>query len=457
MAGFKFNLTPRDVPAVNTKYRTIQTQIPVPESLEIFEKIDKYESTAMHGQMPVVWDRASDFQVHDAWGNTWIDFTSTIFVTNAGHSNPRILKAIQDVIDKPLLHTYTYASKERADYLEYLIEQTPPQFQKAFFLSAGTEATECGLKLMREYANKTEKRKPGVVCFEGNWHGRTMGAQMMGWNPAQKEWIGHQDPNIYHLPFPYPWRKDAMADPAAYFRNGMDTLIKVHGLDPKLDLCGFMMETFQGWGAVFYPPEFVQEVERFAREHDMLLAFDEMQAGFGRTGKLFGYQHYGVEADILCCGKGAGSGVPLSIVLSNTKVMDLFAIGSMSSTHSANPMVCAVGKANLEALIEDGLIENSKKLGKLFHDRLNAIKTRFPEHISWIQGKGLVAAVIFNDPEGNPLASLCDKICEFGMHRGLLTVHTGRESIKLAPPLSINEEALLEGLATFESCIADSI
>ena len=137
--------------------------------------------------------------------------------------------------------------------------------------------------------------------------------------------------------------------------------------------------------------------------------------------------------------------------------MDLFAIGSMSSTHSANPMVCAVGKANLEALIEDGLIENSRELGKLFHSRLNEIKARLPKHIGWSQGKGLVAAVIFTDPEGTPLASLCDKICELGMQRGLLTVHTGRESIKLAPPLSINEEALLDGLATFETCIADCV
>lgn len=457
MAGFKFNLTPKDVPLVDTKYRTIKTQIPAPESLEIFEKMDKYESTAMHGQMPVVWDRAGDFQVHDAWGNTWIDFTSTIFVTNAGHGNPRIIEAIKRVADKPLLHTYTYANKERADYLEYLIENTPPQFQKAFFLSAGTEATECGLKLMREYARLKSKRRPGVICFEGNWHGRTMGAQMMGWNPGQKEWIGFLDPNIYHLPFPYPWRKDAMDDPAGYFRKGMEALIEEHDLDPKQDLCGFMLETFQGWGAVFYPPEFVQEVEKFAHEHDILLAFDEMQAGFGRTGTMFGYQHYGVEPDILCCGKGAGSGVPLSIVLSNARVMDLFEIGSMSSTHSANPMVCAAGKANLEALLEDGLIENSKVLGTLFHARLNEIKKRFPNHISWILGEGLVAGVIFTDPNGNPLAPLCDKICELGMQRGLLTVHTGRESIKLAPPLSINEEALLEGLETFESCVADCV
>src|SRR3989338_10449758 len=113
-----------------------------------------------------------------------------------------------------------------------------------------------------------------------------------------------------------------------------------------------MLETYQGWGAIFYPPEFVQAIERFAKKYGMLLAFDEMQAGFGRTGKLFGYMHYGVEPDIICCGKGASSSLPLSIVLGIREIMDLPEIGSMSSTHSANPMVCAAGKANLESLLE---------------------------------------------------------------------------------------------------------
>ena len=222
---------------------------------------------------------------------------------------------------------------------------------------------------MRMHAWENGKRRPGIVAFEGNWHGRTLGAQMLSYNPAQKEWIGYQDPNIHHLPFPYPWREEAMADPRAYFRAGMEALLEERRLDPDQDLCGFMLETFQGWGAVFYPREFVAEVVDFARRHGMLVAFDEMQAGFGRTGKLFGYMHYDVEPDILCCGKGASSGLPLAVVLGSREIMDLPEIGSMSSTHSANPLVCAAGLANLEALFEDGLIENSRILGEIFHAR----------------------------------------------------------------------------------------
>lgn len=457
MAGGIFSRIPKAVPKVDTDYRKIVTPLPTPESLDILNKMDKYESHSMHGQLPVVWDRAEGFQVYDAWGNMWLDFTSTIFVTNAGHGNPRIVRALQKVIDKPLLHTYTYHSRERADYIEYLIAKTPSQFEKAFLLSAGTEATECAMKLMRMHGQKSGKKRPGIVTFEGNWHGRTMGAQMMSNNIKQKEWIGYLDPNIYHLPFPYPWRNTATKNPVAFFETSMSDLIEKNNISPDTDLCGFMLETFQGWGALFYPTEFVQAVERFAHQHGLLIAFDEMQAGFGRTGALFGYMHYGVNPDILCCGKGASSSLPLSIVLGSKQVMDLPEIGSMSSTHSANPMVCAAGKANLEALLEDGLIENAKKLGDVFLNKLTEIMNRHPNYINCVAGKGLLAAIHFNDKAGNPLSSLCDHICETLMQRGLLVVHTGRESIKLAPPLVITQEALLEGLNVLEETISDCI
>jgi len=168
--------------------------------------------------------------------------------------------------------------------------------------------------------------------------------------------------------------------------------------------------------------------------------------------------HYGVQPDLLCCGKGISSSVPLSAVLGSREVMDLPDIGSMSSTHSANPFVCAAGLANLKELVEGGLIEASAKLGALFHKRLNKIKARFPKHISDVCGKGLVAAVIFNSPpDRTPRADICNAVAELCMQRGLIVVHTGRESIKLAPPLSIPEDAMNEGLDVLEQAIADVI
>ena len=456
MAGHGFSHKPQNVPHVSTDYRTIRTKIPVPESILLLQKMYDTESRSMHGQMPIIWDQAEGFQVHDPWGNTWIDFSSTIFVANAGHGNPRIVEALRNVLGKPLLHTYTYASPERIDYLEYLIENTPSQFEKAFLLSAGTEATEAAFKLMRLNGQKNGKKQGGIICFDGAYHGRTLGAQMMTGSEDARAWIGYHDPEIHHLPFPYPWGS-GMTSPKKFFQDTMVQLLESKGLEPDTDLCGFMLETFQGWGAIFYPDEFVKELVDYAHEHGMLVAFDEMQAGFGRTGELFGYMHYGVEPDLLCCGKGASSSLPLAIVLGSQEVMDLPDVGSMSSTHSANPLACVVGKANLEVLLEDGLITNSINLGKVLHRNLNQIKARFPEHLAHVEGRGLLAALIFVSPDGIPLSSLCDKVSELCLHRGLLVVHTGRESIKLAPPLMIHEEALLEGLSVLESAIEDVI
>jgi 4-aminobutyrate aminotransferase / (S)-3-amino-2-methylpropionate transaminase / 5-aminovalerate transaminase len=456
MSGGHFSHIPVSVDYIDTKYRKIKTLIPVPESIPLLEKMYSLESHSMHGQLPIIWDRAEGFQVYDPYGNVWIDFTSTIFVANAGHSNKRIIDALKKQLEKPLLHTYTYASQERIDYLGYLIKKTPKQFEKAFLLSSGTEATEAAFKLMRLNGQKKGKRKGGVVCFDGAFHGRTLGAQMMTGSASAREWIGFEDPSLHHLPFPYPWA-EGVSEPKQFFEDSISQLIKEKEIDPDTDLCGFVLESFQGWGAVFYPVEFVQALAAFAHKHNILVAFDEMQAGFGRTGKLFGYMHYGIEPDLLCLGKGASSGLPLSIVLGSQEVMDLPDIGSMSSTHSANPLCCVAGHENLKAMLEDGLVENSERLGALFHQSLNDIKTNYPDVLKYVFGTGLLAALVFIDRDGNPLTDLCDKISEKAMQRGLLVVHTGRESIKLAPPLTISEDALVEGVQVLEGCIRDSV
>jgi len=457
MASSNFSHKPKKVKKVKTQYRKISTKLPVPESISILKRVYETESRSMHGQIPVIWDRAEGFQVYDKWGNKWLDFSSTIFVANAGHSNKRIVDSLKKVLSKPLLQTYNYISIERFKYLDYLIKITPDYFEKAYMLSAGTEATGAILKLMRLYGLKYNNKKKGIICFEGNWHGRTMGAQMMGWNPSQKEWIGYLDPNIYHIPFPYKERINKINNSKKYLLDSLNELFEKNNIDPKIDICGVMMETFQGWGACFYPVDYVKEISNFCKENNILLGFDEMQAGFGRTGELFGYMHYKVQPDIIACGKGASSSLPLSLVLGSKEIMDLPEMGSMSSTHSANPMVCAAGHANLEALINDGLILNSKKLGIKFHNELIKIKKIYSGYISDINGIGLLAAVIFNDINQNPLINLCDLICEKCFQKGLLVVHTGRESIKLAPPLIINEDAMLEGISVFKEAIEESI
>jgi 4-aminobutyrate aminotransferase-like enzyme len=454
MAGHQFLLESKPVPSVLTEFRRIQTAIPAPGTQDIISKLDAVESRSMHGQLPIIWDRAEDFSVYDIAGNCWIDFTSTIFVANVGHSNPRVTSAMKAVLDRPLYSCYAYPNQVRADYLEKLLSFAGKPFEKAFLLSAGTEATEAALKLIRMYGQKQGKRRRGIICIEGNWHGRTLGAQMMSNNLAQSEWIGYQDADIHHIPFPYPWVLNGRS-PESFLDESLEELA-LKGIVLTKDVCGFMLETFQGWGAVFYPKEYVQAIEKICHKNDILLSFDEMQSGFGRTGKTFGFKHYEVTPDLICCGKGMGGGVPLSGVLGRADIMDLPNVGNMSSTHSANSLVCAAGLAVIEELEDRNIITETARKGQILFVELEKLRQRFPDRISMSLGKGLLAAVLFHHPETKEAdGSFTSRVAERCMQKGLLVVHTGRESIKIGPPLTITDAALLEGLDVLSESIAE--
>ncbi len=454
MAAYSFSRKPQAVLPVSTDHRLIKTAIPAPGTREILERLDRCESRSMHGQLPLVWDHAEDFSVYDIAGNRWIDFTSTIFVANVGHSNSQVTSAMKAVLDQSLYSCYAYANEMRARYIEKLVAFSGPTFEKAFLLSAGTEATEAALKLMRMHGKKQDKRRLGIICIEGNWHGRTLGAQMLSGNLSQREWIGYQDVDIHHIPFPYPWDLSGGCG-VDFLEEGLKKL-QVDGIDLTKDVCGFMLETFQGWGAVFYPVEFVKAIRMVCDKYAILLAFDEMQAGFGRTGHAFGFQHYGVTPDLICCGKGMGGGVPLSGVIGSSEIMDLPDVGNMSSTHSANPLVCAAGLAVLEEIETRNLISETARKGDLLFSGLRQLQERFPNRISQFLGRGLVAGVLFRHPQtGEADRLFTSRVAERCMQKGLLVVHTGRESIKIGPPLTITDNALVEGVDVLGEAIAE--
>jgi len=455
MAGYMFSREPKTVALVETKHRKIATQIPAPGTKEIIARLEKIESRSMQGQFPIIWDKAEDFSVYDLAGNKWIDFTSTIFVANIGHGNKRVSAAIKEVLDEPLISTYAYMSEVRAKYLEKLIEFAGPPFGKAFLLSAGTEATEATLKLIRMHGQKIGKKRPGIVTLNGNWHGRTMGAQMMSSNAEQKAWIGYEDPNIHHIDFPYPWLVSEQQG-EEFLNKQLDSL-KQRGLNLETDIAGFMLETFQGWGALFYPKSFVKAIRKFTEKNSILLAFDEMQAGFARTGKKFGFEHYEVSPDLFACGKGMGGGVSLSGVIGRSEIMDLPEVGNMSSTHSANPLVCAAGLAVLEEIESKNIVVETARKGDILKNSLKDLKTKFPEVINNFYGEGLIASVIVHDLNILSKSELASRISEKCMQKGLLVVHTGRESIKLGPPLTITDDALLEAMGVFEEVILEVI
>ncbi len=212
-----------------------------------------------------------------------------------------------------------------------------------------------------------------------------------------------------------------------------------------------MLETFQGWGALFYPKKYVKLLSKICKQNDILLTFDEMQSGFGRTGKNFGFQHYDIIPDLICCGKGMGGGVALSGVVGKKNIMDLPEVGNMSSTNSANPLACSAGLAVLEEIQDKKLTDKARINGQLMHKKLLAIKKKHPNLFN-VYSKGLIAAIIFNKSQKNINKKL-KLLVEKCMKDGLLLVYTGRESVKIGPPLTITKSAIIEGTQIIEKNI----
>ena len=209
-----------------------------------------------------------------------------------------------------------------------------------------------------------------------------------------------------------------------------------------------MVETFQGWGALYYPKKYIKLLEKVCRKNNILLTFDEMQSGFARTGYNFGYEYYNVKPDLICCGKGMGGGIAVSGVIGRKKIMDLPEVGNMSSTNSANPIACQAGLAVLDEIEKKKLVLKTKEKGKFLFKRLNDIKEKFSDIVSYVSGNGLIYALIFKNDK-KIIKKLRD-VAMSCMKDGLLVVYTGRESIKIGPPLSITLDALEEGTKIIE-------
>jgi 4-aminobutyrate aminotransferase-like enzyme len=451
MAGKSFALKPKDVPAVKTPFRRIRTPIPAPESVEILERLRDCEPVSMSGQPLVVWDRAEGCQVYDMWGNMWLDWSSGVLVANAGHGRAEIREAIIKQVRHGLLHNYCFPSGVRAEFVAKLSELAPPGLGKVFLLTTGAEATECALKLMRTHGRAVGgDRKIGIVSFENAFHGRTLGAQMIGGSPALKEWIVNLDPCIWQVPFPdgY-WTEDQSFQ---LFLEGLGA----QGVTPDM-VAGVITETYQGGGASFAPPRYMKALRAWCKDNDVVLTMDEVQAAFGRTGKMFGFEHYGIVPDLICCGKGITSGLPLSAVLGRADLMDQYPPGSMTSTHTGNPVCCAAGLANLDLIVREDLAGNAARMGKVLFAGLEELKRKYPGAVGSVQGKGLVAGVhVVKDGRKEADYDLAFDIIGRCVEKGLLMFSpVGQSTIKISPPLCITEEQVRDGLCALDEAMGE--
>lgn len=454
--GRAFDLTPQDVPAVETKYRRIRTKIPVPESLPILEQLRKYEPRSMTGQPPVVWDRAEGVQVHDKWGNTWLDFSSGVLVANAGHGHPAIRKAMKAAIDRPLLHNYCFPHELRAEFARRLVEKAPAPLAKCFILTTGGETTENAIKLARTWGAKTGgAKKTVVVTFENAFHGRTLGSQMAGGIPGLKGWIGPTaDTGFVQVPYP--------ADPRCTRRSfdDFEAVLSENGVSPA-DVCLVMSETYQGVTAAFLEPDYAKKLRAWCDKHGALLCFDEVQAGFGRCGTFFGFEHYGVVPDLACFGKGISSGMPLSAVLGREDVMNQYEPGSMTSTHTGNPVCVSAALGSLDAIENEGLVENAARMGETMLAGIRKLHEEHTDATLPVTGKGLVATLHFVKPKTDmdPDPDLAFRVVEKCMQKGLLffsAVGYMGASLKFAPPLVVNGDHLADGFAALREAIKEA-
>ena len=365
---------------METRFRRIVTEFPVPESLPILNKLQAYEPVAMGGQPPVVWDRAEGFQVYDAWGNQWIDWSSGVLVANAGHGRQEIADAIARQASSRLLTNYCFPSEIRARLVEKLASLLPQPLKKIFLLTTGSETVECAIKLCRSHGAKTGGRgKHVIVSYDKAFHGRTLGSQQAGGIPALKEWIVNLDPGFVQIPFP-----------DSSFQR-FERALHEHDVEPR-DVAGVILETYQGGSAAFAPVEYMQSMREWCTRHQALLVCDEVQAGFGRTGTLWGFEHYGIVPDLALFGKGMSSSLPISAVAGRPDVMDLYPPGSMTSTHTGNPVCCAAALASIDLVLKENLAGNARDVGAILHARLRALQSKFPQ-IERVDGKGLVAGV----------------------------------------------------------------
>jgi len=377
-----------------------------------------------------------------------------VLIANAGHGREEIANAIVEQARAHLLTSFAFANEPRAKLVEKLVSILPEPLHKVFLYSTGSEAIECAIKMCRTYGVKSGGRSKHVmVSFEHGFHGRTLGAQQAGGIPSLKEWIVNLDPGFVQVPFP-----DRFRTPDTTF-EGFERSLREQGVEPQ-NVAGVMLETYQGGSAAFAPEPYMQALRQWCTGHKSLLVCDEIQAGFGRTGTLWGFEHYGIVPDIAVFGKGISGSLPLAAVAGRADVLDHYPPLSMTSSHAGNPVCCAAALASIDLVLNERLAERARETGAVLHQKLNALAARFPQ-IGCVAGKGLVAGVACVRPgTTEPDADLAFEVVERAMRKGVLMfapVGFGMATVKISPPLVIPEDAVVESVDALEEAFTESV
>lgn len=403
---------------------------------------------------PVVVDRGEGIYVWDLAGNRYMDFTSGIAVANTGHSHPKVVAAIQTQAAK-IIHAQQniLAHEPMMAAAVELTATLPAKLNQVFWANSGAEAIEGAIKLA-----KVATGRPGIIAFRGAFHGRTHAAMSVTSSRAKVR--GHYEPllsSIYYAPYPYLLRspyKGAPEDADLKYFDELEQLFDTMVMPD--DVAAMLMETVAGEGGYLFPTKrWVQKVRELCDRHGILLIMDEIQTGVGRTGKMWGFEHFDVVPDIITAAKGLGSGMPVSAVVSDKAIMDKWAPGAHGGTYGGNAVCTAAVRATFEVMREERIVENSAAMGQLLMDGLRDIQADYPI-IGEVRGLGLMVAVEFVTPDGSANGAAVASVIGRCLEHRLLLINCGTydQAIRVVPPLVVNADQIADFLTIFREAVA---
>jgi 4-aminobutyrate aminotransferase/(S)-3-amino-2-methylpropionate transaminase len=440
------------------QFARVQTELPGPKAKELLER---RHATVPHGSgygVPTFAESAKGALIQDVDGNQFIDFAGAIGVINVGHSHYEVVNALHDQVDK-FIHTgfNVMMYDSYIELSEKMAALAPGSFnKKAMFFNSGAEAVENAVKIARKYTGRKS-----IVSFSGGFHGRTlMGMSLSGKVHPYKYKYGPFAPEVYHAPFPYYYRRPEEMSKEAYNAHLLKQIENffITEVDPNL-VAAFVMEPIQGESGFIIPDkEFVQGVYDLCKKYGILFIADEIQTGFGRTGKYFAMEHYGVEPDLISISKSMGAGIPISGVIGREEVMDSANAGELGGTYNGSPLGCRAGLAVLDVMEKENLNERADKIGETVLNRFRKIYDRF-DVIGDYRGLGAMCSLEFVEDRNTkvPAKEVTGKVIQAAHKRGLITLKAGMHDnvVRLLMPLVITDEQLEEGLTILEEAIEE--
>jgi 4-aminobutyrate aminotransferase/(S)-3-amino-2-methylpropionate transaminase len=432
-----------------TKTIELKTGIPGPGSAEILARKDAVVADPLTIALPVVIDHGEGATITDVDGNTFIDFTGGVGCLNVGHANPRVIEAVQEQAARFLHTDFTIIPYEPYVTLaERLIALSPFRGPaKAAFFNAGTEAVENAIKFARGYT-----KRPAVIAFEGGFHGRTLlSLSLTSKTHPYKAGLGPFAPEVYRLPFAQDYRGPSAAEALEALERALITTVAAE------TVAAIVIEPVQGEGGfVVAPQEFLQGVRRICDENGIVMVVDEVQTGFGRTGRMFAVEHYGIEPDLMTVAKSIAAGLPLSGVIGKAAIMDSLHDSGIGGTYVGNPVAQAAALAVLDVFEEDGLVERAAAIGETIRARMQTWYERW-DAIGDVRGLGAMLAIeLVTDRDTKaPAADVASRVVEAAAERGLLLLKSGIYSncIRVLVPLVITDAELDEALDVWESAL----